>query len=36
MGAFARQFSPRRSLLVGSGGILLEEFLSQPAGAWLA
>jgi predicted AAA+ superfamily ATPase len=36
MGTFARQFAPRRCLLVGAGGIPLEEFLSQPAAAWLA
>jgi hypothetical protein len=36
MGTFARQFTPRRCLLVGAGGIPLEEFLSQPAAAWLA
>ena len=32
---FERQYRPRRSLLVGEGGIPLEEFLSAPAGHWL-
>ncbi|MGA2173845.1 MAG: AAA family ATPase [Verrucomicrobiota bacterium] len=35
MEAFARQFKPRRQLLVGGQGIALEEFLSQPAAHWL-
>jgi predicted AAA+ superfamily ATPase len=33
--AFRTQFHPQRCILVGSGGIALEEFLSQPAGTWL-
>ena len=32
---FERQYGPRRSLLVGAGGIPLDEFLSAPAGHWL-
>ena len=32
---FERQYRPRRSLLVGEGGIPLEEFLAAPAGHWL-
>lgn len=35
MEAFARQFKPKRNLLVGGQGIALEEFLSQPASYWL-
>ncbi|MCE0498976.1 MAG: ATP-binding protein [Methylacidiphilales bacterium] len=35
MDAFARQFRPKRQLLVGGQGIPLEEFLSQPAASWL-
>ena len=35
MRAFEQQYRPRRSLLVGGGGIPLEEFLTQPAGHWL-
>ncbi len=35
MEAFARQFTPRRQLLVGGQGIPLEEFLSHPAAHWL-
>jgi predicted AAA+ superfamily ATPase len=35
MEAFARQFKPKRQLLVGSQGIALEEFLSKPAAHWL-
>jgi predicted AAA+ superfamily ATPase len=35
MEAFARQFKPKRQLLVGGQGIPLEEFLSQPAAYWL-
>lgn len=33
--AFDRAFSPTRKLLVGAGGVPLEEFLSRPAEAWL-
>ena len=32
--AFATRFSPRRSLLVGEGGIPISEFLSTPAMDW--
>ena len=32
---FERQYRPRRSLLVGEGGVPLEEFLAAPAGHWL-
>ena len=35
MAAFARQFKPKRQLLVGGQGIPLEEFLSKPAAHWL-
>jgi hypothetical protein len=35
MSAFARQFKPRRQLLVGGQGIPLEEFLSKPAAHWV-
>lgn len=34
--AFARQFKPKRQLLVGGQGIALEEFLSKPATHWLS
>ena len=34
--AFARQYKPKRQLLVGGQGIPLEEFLSQPAAHWLS
>ena len=30
MAAFAKRFSPSRSLVIGSGGIALETFLSRP------
>lgn len=33
--AFRLHFSPQRCLLVGSGGIPLEDFLSQPADTWV-
>lgn len=36
MEAFARQFKPKRKLLVGGQGIPLEEFFLQPADSWLA
>jgi predicted AAA+ superfamily ATPase len=36
MEAFAREFKPKRQLLVGGQGIALEEFLSKPASHWLA
>jgi hypothetical protein len=35
MEAFVRKFKPKRQLLVGGGGIALEEFLSKPASHWL-
>ena len=31
---FAERFQPRRSLLVGEGGVPLNEFLAVPAGYW--
>ena len=34
--SFARQFKPKRQLLVGGQGIPLEEFLSKPAAHWLS
>ena len=34
MEAFARQFQPRRKLLVGGQGIALDSFLSEPAAHW--
>lgn len=34
--AFAKGFKPDRILLVGGDGIPLEEFLSRPAGEWMA
>ncbi len=36
MEAFARQFKPKRQLLVGGQGITLGEFLSKPAAHWLS
>ena len=35
MEAFAKQFKPKRKLLVGGQGIPLDEFLSKPAEYWL-
>jgi len=35
MEAFARQFKPKRKLLVGGQGIALDEFLFKPAAYWL-
>jgi predicted AAA+ superfamily ATPase len=35
MEAFARQFKPKRTLLVGGQGIPIEEFLTRPAAYWL-
>ncbi len=32
---FAERFRPRRSLLVGEGGVPLHEFLAAPAGRWI-
>jgi len=34
MAAFAGHFSPKKTLLVGTQGIPLEEFLGQPASFW--
>ena len=34
MAAFEQRFRPRRSLLVGEGGIPLDEFLTVPAHEW--
>jgi predicted AAA+ superfamily ATPase len=36
MDAFAAKFRPHRKLLVGQGGIPLEDFLSRPTGYWFA
>jgi predicted AAA+ superfamily ATPase len=36
MSAFVKAFRPKRTLLVGTGGIAVEEFLSRPAETWLA
>jgi hypothetical protein len=36
MEAFAWAFGPVRRLLIGAGGIALEEFLSHPVEDWLA
>lgn len=36
MAAFAEKFSPTRQLLVGSGGVRVDEFLSKPAEHWAA
>jgi predicted AAA+ superfamily ATPase len=35
MAAFATQFRPSRKLLVGSGGIDLEDFLTRPVEHWV-
>jgi predicted AAA+ superfamily ATPase len=35
MEAFAKAFKPRRKLLVGSGGLSVEEFLLKPAAHWI-
>ena len=35
MSAFAESFKPKRSLLVGTGGIPLDDFLLQPVEHWL-
>ena len=34
MKAFAREFAPTRNLLVGTGGIALEEFFTRPVTYW--
>ncbi len=36
MAVFAEQFKPKRSLLVGTGGIAVEEFLAKPVSHWVA
>lgn len=36
LAAFSEAFKPRRALLVGRGGIPVEEFLRHPASHWLA
>lgn len=36
MDAFSAAFHPDRTLLVGGGGIPIEEFLLRPAGEWIA
>lgn len=36
LAAFSEAFKPRRALLVGSGGLPVEEFLRHPASHWLA
>jgi hypothetical protein len=35
LAAFADEFKPTRTLLVGGEGIALEEFLLQPVARWL-
>lgn len=35
LAAFAEHFKPGRTLMVGEGGVPLEEFLTQPAAYWL-
>ncbi|MEO8006573.1 MAG: ATP-binding protein [Betaproteobacteria bacterium] len=35
LAAFSKSFHPSRSLLVGSGGIAVEEFLSRPVAHWV-
>jgi hypothetical protein len=35
LAAFAGHFKPGRTLMVGKGGVALEEFLTQPAAYWL-
>jgi hypothetical protein len=35
MSMFAAKFRPRRQLLVGGGGVPLEEFLSRPVSHWV-
>jgi hypothetical protein len=35
MKAFAEAFEPTRTLLIGHGGVPLDEFLSRPAEYWL-
>jgi predicted AAA+ superfamily ATPase len=36
MAAFAKHFSPKKTLLVGAQGIALEEFLGKPAENWFS
>ena len=35
MDAFSKKFNPNRKLLIGTGGIQIEQFLSQPVEHWL-
>ena len=35
LAAFAEAFAPTRTLLVGSGGIPVQEFLEKPVETWL-
>jgi len=35
LAAFSEAFKPKRSLLVGGGGIPVDEFLSRPVTDWL-
>jgi hypothetical protein len=35
MAAFSAAFKPQRTLLVGGGGIAIDEFLAQPVPHWL-
>ena len=35
LAAFSEAFKPKRTLLVGSHGIPVEEFLSRPVADWL-
>jgi predicted AAA+ superfamily ATPase len=35
LSAFADRFKPSRTLVVGSGGVPFEEFLTSPAARWL-
>jgi hypothetical protein len=35
MTAFAEDFKPQRMLLIGAGGIALEDFLSRPVAHWV-
>ena len=36
MAMFAKEFKPLRVLLLGEGGIALEEFFTRPAAYWLS
>ena len=35
MEEFERRFKPTRTVVVGTGGVALHEFLSEPARYWL-